>query len=68
MVRVTLARIKALMVDIVVRQIFAIIKALTEDIVVRQIFGAVQGFVWRIEWQARGLPHVHLLVIFGSNH
>jgi hypothetical protein len=44
------------------------IKALMEDIVVRQIFGAVQGFVWRIEWQARGLPRVHLLVIFSSSH
>ncbi len=49
--------------DIVARVFYLKFKAMMEDIVVRQIFGAVQGFVWRIEWQARGLPHVHLLII-----
>jgi hypothetical protein len=28
-----------------------------------QIFGVVCAFVYRIEWQARGLPHAHILVI-----
>jgi hypothetical protein len=49
--------------DIVARVFYLKFKAMMEDIVDRQIFGAVQGFVWRIEWQARGLPHVHLLII-----
>ena len=49
--------------DIVARVFFLKFKAMMEDIVDRQIFGPVQAFVWRIEWQARGLPHAHLLVI-----
>lgn len=49
--------------DIVARVFWLKFKSLMSDIVDRQIFGAVQAFVWRIEWQARGLPHVHLLVI-----
>ena len=49
--------------DIVARVFWLKFKAMMEDIVERKIFGAVQGFVWRIEWQARGLPHVHLLII-----
>ncbi len=34
-----------------------------KDIVEHKIFGPVQAYVWRIEWQLRGLPHVHLLII-----
>jgi hypothetical protein len=49
--------------DIVARVFWLKFKALMKDIVTHKIFGPVQAFVWRIEWQARGLPHVHLLVI-----
>jgi hypothetical protein len=49
--------------DIVARVFWLKFKALMKDIVTHKIFGPVQAFVWRVEWQARGLPHVHLLVI-----
>lgn len=49
--------------DIVARVFWLKFKALMDDIVKHKIFGPVQAFVWRIEWQARGMPHVHLLVI-----
>jgi hypothetical protein len=49
--------------DIVARVFWLKFKAMMADIVEHKIFGEVQGFVWRIEWQARGLPHVHLLII-----
>lgn len=45
--------------DIVARVFWLKFKALMDDIVKHKIFGPVQAFVWRIEWQARGLPHVH---------
>jgi hypothetical protein len=49
--------------DIVARVFFLKFKMMMKDIVQYEIFGPVQAFVWRIEWQARGLPHVHLLII-----
>jgi hypothetical protein len=49
--------------DIVARVFWLKFKELMKDIVTNEIFGPVHAFVWRIEWQARGLPHVHLLVI-----
>ena len=49
--------------DIVARVFWLKFQAMMKDIVEYKIFGPVQAFVWRIEWQARGLPHVHLLVI-----
>jgi hypothetical protein len=49
--------------DIVARVFWLKFKAMMKDIVDHEIFGPVEAFVWRIEWQARGLPHVHLLII-----
>jgi hypothetical protein len=49
--------------DIVARVFWIKFKSMMEDIVEHQIFGEVLGFVWRIEWQLRGLPHAHLLII-----
>ena len=49
--------------DIVARVFWLKFQAMMKDIVDLKIFGPVEAFVWRIEWQARGLPHVHLLVI-----
>ena len=54
--------------DIVARVFWLKFKYLMSDIVDRPIFGAVQAFVWRIERQARGPPHVHVLVTFGTMH
>jgi hypothetical protein len=49
--------------DIVARVFWLKFKSLMADIIEDEIFGAVAGYVWRIEWQLRGLPHVHLLII-----
>ena len=40
---------------------------LLKDITKKGIFGNVVGFLWVIEWQKRGLPHMHLLVIISNN-
>ena len=49
--------------DIVARVFVLKFKAMMSDILKKQIFGEVVAYVWRCEWQARGLPHIHLLVI-----
>ena len=49
--------------DIVARVFWIKFKSMMDDIVEHKIFGEVQGYVWRIEWQLRGLPHAHLLII-----
>ena len=52
--------------DIVARCFWLKLKALMDDICKHEIFGKVVAFVWRIEWQARGLPHAHILIILQS--
>jgi len=47
--------------DIVARVFWIKFKSMMDDIVEHKIFGEVQGYVWRIEWQLRGLSHAHLL-------
>ena len=49
--------------DIVARVFYLKWMALMNDILVGQIFGAVLAFCWRIEWQFRGWPHVHCMLI-----
>jgi large subunit ribosomal protein L19 len=39
------------------------LRCLIRDIVDEQIFGPVLAYVFRVEWQARGLPHAHMLII-----
>ena len=34
------------------------------DIQKKHVFGKVAGLVYSIEFQKRGLPHVHMLLIF----
>ena len=36
---------------------------LLKDLIERQIFWEVAGYAWTIEYQKRGLPHVHILLI-----
>ena len=52
--------------DIVARVFCLKFKSIMNDILEGQIFGKVQAYVWRVEWQARGLPHVHLLIILDN--
>jgi hypothetical protein len=39
------------------------LKALLNVIVDKKLFGEVLAYVYRIEWQARGMPHAHMLFI-----
>jgi hypothetical protein len=50
-------------VDIVERVFMIKLAQLINDIVKLEIFGTVLSYVFRIEWQARGLPHAHMLFI-----
>lgn len=49
--------------DLVSRVFRLKLKALLEDITVNHIFGQCIAFVYTIEFQKRGLPHAHLLVV-----
>ena len=40
---------------------------LIRDIRSENIFGKVPAFLWVIEFQKRGLPHVHILVILSGD-
>lgn len=51
----------------IVNRVFAIkMRQFIKDIVKRQIFGPVKAYVCRVEWQARGLPHAHMLFILAD--
>lgn len=49
--------------DIVSRVFMIKLKSIINDFRVRHIFGELKAYVYRIEWQARGLPHAHMLLI-----
>ena len=53
--------------DIVARAFMMRLKCIVHDFKEGCIFGVLKAFVYRIEWQARGLPHVHMLLIFASS-
>lgn len=44
------------------------LKAFIEDHVKRKCFGEVEGYVYTIEFQKRGLPHAHILFIMADKH
>ena len=49
--------------DIVARVFILKLLAFIQDLTVGEIFGSVKAYCYRIEWQARGLPHAHMLFI-----
>ena len=53
--------------DIVARVFYLKFVEMMQDILERRIFGKVLAYVWRVEWQARGLPHIHLLLILETS-
>ncbi|XP_051158478.1 uncharacterized protein LOC127279882 [Leptopilina boulardi] len=53
--------------DIVARVFSLKVKHLIKTIVDDKLFGEVKSFVYVIEFQKRGLPHIHLLVILTEN-
>ena len=42
-------------------------KCLLDDIFKRKVFGKASGRVWTVEYQKRGLPHLHLLVFMENS-
>ena len=52
--------------DIVARVFFLKWMALLRDVTHYHIFGEVLAFCWRIEWQFRGWPHVHCMIILAK--
>lgn len=53
--------------DIVVRVFYMKVKSFLSEIKKKNIFGAYEGCVWTIEYQKRGLPHMHLLLFLQKN-
>lgn len=49
--------------DLVARVFHLKLKELLKDITVKNVFGKVIAFVYTIEFQKRGLPHAHILLI-----
>ena len=54
--------------NITVRLFYRKFKCLLDDIEKHQIFGKVLAYVYTIEFQKRGLPHAHLVVILHHNN
>jgi hypothetical protein len=53
--------------DVVARVFNAKLKALMVDLLEKNVFGKVAAKIHVIEFQKRGLPHAHLLLILESN-
>ena len=53
--------------DIIARVFKLKVKQLLNDIMKRQIFGKALAYVGTIEYQKRGFPHLHLLVILSHD-
>lgn len=49
--------------DLIARVFNLKVERLIVDIVRNQVFGPVLGRVYTIEFQKRGLPHAHILII-----
>ncbi|XP_074305530.1 uncharacterized protein LOC141640746 [Silene latifolia] len=53
--------------DLVSRVFRAKLLELKKDICIRNIFGNVAGYIYVVEFQKRGLPHAHFLIILDSD-
>jgi hypothetical protein len=49
--------------DIIVRIFRLKFKSLLHDLIKKSVFGRVIGYIYVIEFQKRGLPHAHILLI-----
>ena len=49
--------------DIVGRVFYMKLRAMMDVIIKNKLFGEVLGYCLRIEWQGRGMPHAHILII-----
>ncbi|XP_076032999.1 uncharacterized protein LOC143020461 [Oratosquilla oratoria] len=48
--------------DLVSRIFKMKIDSLIDDLTVRCVFGKVKAYLYSVEWQKRGLPHIHILL------
>lgn len=53
--------------DLVSRVFRAKFEEFKEDIIVKGVLGKVIAYVYVIEFQKRGLPHAHMLIILDEN-
>lgn len=49
--------------DLIVRVFNMKVKELLHDLTVKGILGSVKGYIYVVEYQGRGLPHIHILLI-----
>jgi len=54
--------------DLVTRVFFGKLQHLLDELLKKGIFGEVVANIHVIEWQKRGLPHAHILLILHSDH
>ena len=54
--------------DLVSRVFYLKVQDLLNQIRKTEVFGPWLGWVWTIEYQKRGLPHLHLLVFLRTDH
>ncbi|CAH9105004.1 unnamed protein product [Cuscuta europaea] len=54
--------------DLIARVFRAKIEELKVDLIKKKLLGAVIAYTYVIEFQKRGLPHAHFLLILGRNH
>ncbi|SAM09603.1 hypothetical protein [Absidia glauca] len=54
--------------DLVARVFDLKVKELLKDLKVKKVFGSYRGLVRTIEYQKRGLPHLHLLLFLDATH
>ena len=52
--------------DLVARVFNLKLKALLEDLIDNSVLGVVVAYTWTIEFQKRGLPHAHILLVMRS--
>jgi hypothetical protein len=52
--------------DLVARVFKLKMDQLMDDLVKNMLFGKVVGYLSVVEWQKRGLPHVHILLIVAA--
>jgi hypothetical protein len=49
--------------DLIARVFQIKLDAMIDDITKKQLFGKVVGYMYAMEWQKRGLPHAHILIL-----
>ncbi|KAL3820594.1 hypothetical protein ACJIZ3_006499 [Penstemon smallii] len=54
--------------DLIARVFKAKLEELKDEIVRKKIFGDVAAYVYAVEYQKRGLPHVHWVIILTAEH